>query len=165
MRAAGSSARGAIRLSPVMRLPRQRREAGFTLVELMIAIFVLLVGVLGSVALVDGANRTSSSTRAREGGTNLARDVFEAARLLKIGDVVSKTADFQSLLGSGSLADSSGAAGWQVSRRGFTYTIALTACAVDDGQDRAGTHDGSINWSSGSAAGASDAQDPHHRRI
>src|SRR2546421_507818 len=57
---------------------RDRREAGFTLVELMIAIMILLVGVLGSVALVDGANRTTAANKGREGATNVARDVIEA---------------------------------------------------------------------------------------
>ena len=45
-------------------------ERGFTLVEVMVAIMILLVGVLGVVSMVDGANAVTSKTKAREGGTN-----------------------------------------------------------------------------------------------
>ena len=42
-------------------------ESGFTLVEVMVAITLLLVGVLGTVTMIDGANAVTTRTKAREG--------------------------------------------------------------------------------------------------
>src|SRR4051794_35665443 len=98
MRANTSSSAHPRPIESVMRVSsRERREAGFTLVELMVAILVLLVGVLGSVALVDGANRSSASNRAREGGTNLARDVVETMRNIGIKQAVAVNADMATM--------------------------------------------------------------------
>ena len=45
--------------------------------------FILLVGVLGVVTLVDGANAVTSKTKAREGGTAIARSVIEVSRSIR----------------------------------------------------------------------------------
>ena len=55
-------------------------QRGFTIVEVMVAMAILLVGLLGTVAMIDGANATTASTRGREGATNLARELVEASR-------------------------------------------------------------------------------------
>jgi prepilin-type N-terminal cleavage/methylation domain-containing protein len=65
------------------RCPDPSSEHGFTLVEVLVAIVVLLVGVLGVVSLVDGANAVTSKTRAREGGTNVARTIIEISRSIR----------------------------------------------------------------------------------
>ena len=126
----------------------------------MIAIFVLLVGVLGSVALVDGANRTTAGNKAREGGTNLARDILETAHDLTIVQAATAGENLQAdLVALGAPADDDTAtAGWQVKRRNFTYTVTFTACAVDDNSgDGYGVHDSGVSWCSGSTAtGTSD---------
>ncbi len=44
-----------------------------TLIEVMVATMILLVGVLGTVTMIDGANATTSKTKAREGATHLGR--------------------------------------------------------------------------------------------
>ena len=65
-----------------MRTPSSPLAArgGFTLVEVLIAMTVLLVGVLGTLALIDRANATTVTTRSREGAVNVARELVEAAR-------------------------------------------------------------------------------------
>ena len=103
-----------------------------TLVELMIAIFVLLVGVLGSVALVDGANRGTASTRAREGATNLARDVIEGMHNIPIKQAVASGANLPATLSAGGVGGTVTGSVWKVSRRNFTYTVQVSACAMDD---------------------------------
>ena len=55
-------------------------ERGFTLIEVLVAIFLLLVGVLGVVAMIDGANAVTSKTKAREGANNVARSIVEVGR-------------------------------------------------------------------------------------
>ena len=51
-----------------------------TLVEVTVAMVILLVGVLGTVTMIDGANAVTSRTKAREGGTALARSILEIGR-------------------------------------------------------------------------------------
>ena len=62
------------------RLHLVRRDDGNTLVELMVASMVLVLGVLGAFALLDGANRTTVSNNGRIGATNLGRELLENAR-------------------------------------------------------------------------------------
>ena len=55
---------------------RASSQSGFTLIEVLVAMSILLVGVLGVVTLVDGANAVTSRTKAREGGNAIARSVI-----------------------------------------------------------------------------------------
>src|SRR4051794_37042671 len=57
-----------------------RDERGFTVIEILAAMLILLVGVFGTVSLIDGANATTASTKGREGATNLGRELVESAR-------------------------------------------------------------------------------------
>ena len=63
-----------------IRAPKLSDERGYTLVELLVAAFVLVVGMAGAFALLNGANRTTTNN-ARMGGTNLARELLEDARV------------------------------------------------------------------------------------
>ena len=49
--------------------------------------FILLVGVLGVVSMVNGANAVTSKTKAREGGTSIARSVIEVSRSIRYRDL------------------------------------------------------------------------------
>src|SRR3712207_5644631 len=104
-----------------MRIPSLTREDGFTVVEVMVAALILVVGVCGSVTLVDGANATTLSTRAREGATNLAREVVEDARSVSYADVAPGPLETRRRAKPG-LDASPGSGTWRVTRRGFTYT-------------------------------------------
>ena len=55
-------------------------ERGMTLVEVMAAMVILLIGVLGTLTLVQGSLSSTSRTTAREQATNLARDLVERSR-------------------------------------------------------------------------------------
>ena len=98
--------------------PSARDQRGFTLVEVMVAIFILLVGVLGVVSMVDGANAVTSKTRAREGGTNIARSVIEISRSVRYRDLTA-----QALLDEADVLTRSG----RTSIRGTDYTIHAAA--------------------------------------
>ncbi|MEA2409548.1 MAG: hypothetical protein QOC77_109, partial [Thermoleophilaceae bacterium] len=56
-----------------------RRQAGFTLVEVLVAMTLLLTAVLGLMSLTDSAAKTTTATKAREGAISLAREVREDA--------------------------------------------------------------------------------------
>jgi prepilin-type N-terminal cleavage/methylation domain-containing protein len=115
-------------------------DHGYTLIEVMAAMLVLLVGALGTVQMFEGASAATGRTRAREGGTNVTREVIEAIRSVSYPKVVdtSLATELQSQPG---LEDDSAAGGWQLRRRNLTYTIDVSVCMVDDNKDGLGVHD------------------------
>ena len=113
-------------------VPSVRDESGYTLVELLVAALVLVLGVLGSFALLDGANRTTVSNNARMGATNLAREILENARSIdydKLND-----AQIVDALQAKPGMNATGTP-WLVSRRGIQYTVETSVCTFDDPKD------------------------------
>jgi prepilin-type N-terminal cleavage/methylation domain-containing protein len=105
-------------------------DEGFTLVEIMVASFVLVVGMLGVLALLNGALRTTSVNIERVGATNIARQLVERTRGLDYDDMAGglvKTRLQAGGLGSGSP--------WTIESRGITYTITTSSCTYDDPAD------------------------------
>jgi prepilin-type N-terminal cleavage/methylation domain-containing protein len=137
--------------------PCMRDQRGFTLVEVMVAIFILLVGVLGIVSMVDGANAVTSKTKAREGGTNIARSVIEISRSVRYRDLTA-TALLAALDSRPGMEDTVPLdSGYTISTRGIDYDSTITVCSLDDPQDGLGSHTGPINFcpdSNALAAGA-----------
>ena len=110
-------------------------EAGFTIIEVLVAAFVLLVGVLGTLALIDASISVGQTSRSREAATNLTREIVETAREIDYDLLLTNTAPaaLQSIDG---LADAdTSTAGWQVRRRGVTYTLTVESCMFDDPKD------------------------------
>jgi type II secretory pathway pseudopilin PulG len=118
---------------------RLRGEDGFTLFETLIAAVVLIVGLTSLFGLLDTSLKASSATRAREGATNLAREILEDARTIPYGQI-SPPDIVKELQGMHGLANESGGATWQISRRGTTYTIKASECAIDDPKNGWGKH-------------------------
>lgn len=116
-------------------LRRPASEAGFTIIEVIVAAFVLLVGVLGTIALIDASISVGSTSRSREAATNLTRELVETAREVDYNLLLTNTAPvaLQSIKG---LEDKEPAtAGWQVPRRGDMYTLTVESCIFDDPKD------------------------------
>jgi prepilin-type N-terminal cleavage/methylation domain-containing protein len=139
-------------------------ERGFTLVEVLAAIAILLVGTLGVVALADGASDSTSRTRANEAANGLARDMLESVQGISYetltGDAIGTT-----LRARDGMADARGdLAGWQVVRRGVTYTVTTTLCVLDDPKDGMGAHD-STYCSDVGAAGTADVNPNDYKRV
>jgi prepilin-type N-terminal cleavage/methylation domain-containing protein len=116
-----------------------RSQQGFTVVEVMVAILLLLIGVLGAVALIDAANARTATNRAREAGTNLAREIVEATRGVRYDQLTPPTIVTE-LQAQPGLADAGAGAGWTIRRRGVTYTVTPNVCTVDDPADDSGAH-------------------------
>jgi prepilin-type N-terminal cleavage/methylation domain-containing protein len=125
-------------------------ERGFTIIEVMVAILVLLIGVLGTVKLIDGANAATVLTRDRVAGLSLARDVLEAARNVDYDQL--QCANGQSACSQGDLMigalqgrpglASLSPASWTVRRSGITYTVGpVKSCKVDETRDGLGSAD------------------------
>ena len=132
-------------ITPQMPVPAHRSQRGFTLVEVLVAIAILLVGMLGVVAMVDGANAVSGHTKAREGATNVARSVVEVGRAVPYR-TLTDTSLYDALESRPGLADALPLDGHQVRSRGFTYNVSVEVCSMDDPKDGLGIDDGTIDF-------------------
>lgn len=146
---------------------RLRAEGGFTIIEVTVAATLLVVGVLGVLTLLNGANKASASTKAREGATNLAREAIEAARAVPYPELTPSRLESE-LTAQPGLEDASGAAGWNVRRRGITYTISSNVCSVDDGTvatDGFGNHSGGSYCPDSTTTGTADSNPEDYKRV
>src|SRR5215212_5834569 len=117
---------------------RSTAQAGFTLIEVLVAMMILLVGVLGVVTLVDGANAVTSKTKAREGGTAIARSIIEVSRSIRYRDLTQASLE-AALETRPTLADSQpSVAGYTIRSRNIEYQLTLTVCSLDDPKDDLG---------------------------
>ena len=135
----------------------------------MVAIFILLVGVLGVVSMVDGANAVTSKTRAREGGTNIARSVIEISRSVRYRDLTAQ-ALLDELNARPGLEDVDPGTDYTMHARGLDYAATITVCSLDDPQDGLGDHNGPIAYCADSdvlAAGgtATDRNPDDYKRV
>jgi prepilin-type N-terminal cleavage/methylation domain-containing protein len=113
-------------------------ERGFTLIEVIVASVVLLVGILGVATIVNAANGSTTSTKAREQGLALARDLTEAARSARYQQLEPSTVvgKLKAMPGFSDV----GPSGWTIVRRGIRYTVSFGVCSVDDPSDGTGAH-------------------------
>jgi prepilin-type N-terminal cleavage/methylation domain-containing protein len=133
--------------------PRPRSgQSGFTLIEVLVAITLLLVGVLGTVAMVDGANAVTSKTKAREGANSVARSIVEVGRAVPYKNLTDSDL-FAALASRPGLNDTSAASAYTIESRGFHYDVTLQVCSMDDPKDDLGAHDGTIEFCPNSDVG------------
>jgi prepilin-type N-terminal cleavage/methylation domain-containing protein len=116
---------------------RLTEERGFTIVEVMAAVVILLVGSLGTLAMLDTANQRTRTADDRQKATALAREVVEAARgipyrELRPETVVSRLREDESLAGTS-------ASPWRVERDGTVLTLTASVCWLDEPADGLGS--------------------------
>jgi prepilin-type N-terminal cleavage/methylation domain-containing protein len=142
-------------------------QAGFTLIEVLVAMSILLAGVLAMLALFDRANAATVVDRQREGATSLAREITEGARGVPFDDLVntvSLNAELQAMPGLED--DSAGGGPYTVMRRGTAFTVVTSVCTVDDGKDGGGSRPSSTSFCPDStSAGTVDANPEDYRRV
>ena len=126
------------------------------------AVLILSVGSLGVATLIGRAATTTLETKAREGATNLAREVVEQTLSLPYSTVTPDqlTAALQA---KPALAPTGGYTGWTVLRRSIPYAVTVSECYVDDPLDGRGAHP--ANYCTGSASGTVDAQPIDYKRV
>ncbi|MDQ3632101.1 MAG: prepilin-type N-terminal cleavage/methylation domain-containing protein [Actinomycetota bacterium] len=119
-------------------------QAGFTIIETMVACMLLLVGMVATLTIVDQANSTTVKTRTREQATNLQRELVEAARSVSYDELtpngLSTAVSARPALGDASV----GTSGWTIRRRNATYTVSMGVCTVDDTRDGTGPHEANV---------------------
>jgi hypothetical protein len=117
------------------------REDGFTIVEVLVASVILLVGIMGVLGIVVQADGVSASNRAREQGVGLQREIIEAARSIPY-DQLTQTSIVSRIRLQPGLDDSTmTSTGWSYKRRNINYTVAVGTCSVDDSNDGTGPHE------------------------
>jgi type II secretory pathway pseudopilin PulG len=133
-----------------------RQDDGFTMIEALVATVILIVGLIGLLGLLDASVKASASTRAREGATSLAREIIEDARTIPYAQIIPTSIESQ-LQAMNGLTNATPGSGWHIERRGFSYTVAVKECAIDDPKDGlAKTHgstfcEGQQEWKAGEA--------------
>jgi Tfp pilus assembly protein PilV len=149
----------------VMRVPRRAgSEDGFTLVEVVVAAFILLVGVLGVLTLLNTASQNTYKTKVRDGGLSLAREVIEASRAVPYPDL-SQTTVLAQLQAQPGLEDANGGTVWQIQRRGITYTVSASVCSVDGATDGYGDHTGGTFCADSATTGTADKDPDDYKRV
>ena len=134
-------------------LARVKGERGFTLIEVMVTMLILVVGIAGAIAMIDGANARTLANKEREAANALTREVIEASRSVPYRQLTPNTA-LSTLQAIPGLADTTpSTTAWTVERRNQTYTITLSICSVDDNQDQLGNTTGGGFCTSNNAAG------------
>ncbi len=147
------------------RAHKLRRSDGFTLIETLVATMVLIVGVLATLGLYEGASKATVTTRSREGATSLARELVEGARGIPYDNLLSTSLipELQKLPG---LEDSAIGTGYTIQRRNTLYTITATVCTMDDGKDGGGPRPSGLSFCADStAADTADKNPEDYRRV
>lgn len=137
-------------------MKRIKRQAGFTIVETMVAASILMIGALGTLVMLDAVSKRSRTAANRQTGVGLVRDIVEAARQLPFrqvasGTIVSRLQQNANLRGNGSTTK------WQIKRGNATFTVKATVCGVDDPSDGSGSHAAGGFCPTGGATGMTDA--------
>ena len=147
-------------------------QAGMTIVETMVAAVILTAGVLGVLVMVETADKVNKTNRGREAATSLSRELLETARTTNYA-TIGDDDWFNSALasvngGNGSVSESGTSATTTVSRRGYTFTVTVNSCSVDDPKDNLKTGGGPYNWcpdSKATTSGAGDSQPEDMKRV
>jgi Tfp pilus assembly protein PilE len=115
-------------------------EDGFTIVEVMVAVVMLVVGVLAMLVMIEGSLSSTTRTTAREQATNLARDLVERARQVPYAQTTTSAAP-GAIAATLPETPSVSGTGFLVQRRNVTYAVTISACSIDDPADGAGVGD------------------------
>ncbi|MEA2374527.1 MAG: hypothetical protein QOD53_990 [Thermoleophilaceae bacterium] len=154
-------------------------DDGFTLLEVLVAMVVILVGVLGTVMLVDRANAGSSDNKARQQATAVARNLAETAQGLSYSTVTTSAGLATTMQSNGFPDWDTSTTGWQLCTSaigqvkvaggsctaGMVVSVTAAECSVDDPHDGSGVHAAGTNFCSDSAAGTADSNPDDYKRM
>jgi prepilin-type N-terminal cleavage/methylation domain-containing protein len=142
---------------------RLNEERGFTIVEMMFAVVVLLVGALGTLAMLDTANRHSRTAGDRQNATALARQVLETAKSIPYRDVAPGTL-VATLREDDALAGVSDSP-WRIERNNATFTLQVEVCWLDEPADGLGSRAPGHFCPGSGGGGTADGNSIDHKRV
>jgi Tfp pilus assembly protein PilV len=149
-----AATRGHFRAGFGSAIERSRRRLaaaeGITLIEVLVATFVLTVGLLSAFMMLTVNLHASADARAREGGVTLARQITEDARSIPYSQL-SSSGVISQLQAMPGLASASSGSTWTIVRRGLTYTVTASVSTLNDPKDTTGAVDikqvsATVNW-------------------
>jgi Prokaryotic N-terminal methylation motif len=138
-------------------LSRLTEERGFTIVEVMVAVVILMTGILGTLAMLDTASKRTRTSDDRQKATSLAREIVESAKGVPYREVSPSTIVAR-LREDASIAGSSGSP-WRVEREGTPFSIEAEVCWLDERADGLGSR-AAGGFCTGTAAGAAADNNP-----
>ena len=145
--------------------PGPPRESGFTIIEVMVAMLVMLVGVLGTIELINTAMTVGKTSRSREAATNLTREIVETAREVDYDIMLTATAPAALQARDGLADDNASTAGWQLTRRGVEYTVTVQSCIYDDPKDGNFGANTGTGYCPGLGSGTTDSNGDDYRKV
>jgi prepilin-type N-terminal cleavage/methylation domain-containing protein len=115
-----------------------RQEGGFTLIEILVALFVLVVGLAGILAMSLSGSRAAGYARHATEASVVGEDKIETLRMTPAAVMASGTdlVDARAAV----TVDGLFRRDWQVSWDGTLATIVVSVHWVDDGFDHAITY-------------------------
>jgi Tfp pilus assembly protein PilV len=123
---------------------RLSEQSGFTIVEILVAAVVLVVGLGGLLEMLVTADHAISTTRLRQEETSLAREVLEDSRGLSSAQLTPTTiaAALQPAVPQATLSSSNLVVTRAVSSSGSqtSFNISFNVCDLDDPSDGSGNH-------------------------
>jgi prepilin-type N-terminal cleavage/methylation domain-containing protein len=125
-----------------MAAARARRDDGMTIVEVVVAMVILLVGVLGVVPMLDTGNQVTGENLARDTASALVREQLEKARELAYSTLADPGAVAGALVPAIGDSEPAVAAVFTTRRRGIPYTTTISTCVLDDPSDGIGAATG-----------------------
>lgn len=131
-------------------------EDGFTIVEVMVALGLLVVSVLALLVMIQGSLASTSRTVAREQATNLAREIVERSRQVPYASTTT-TAAPAALAAALPEAPTVSGASFVVRRRNVDYAVTVRACSIDSPSDGAGVGDATFCDAPSSSTGPGSA--------
>lgn len=115
---------------------RKRTQAGFTMIEVMIAVLLTAIAVIGIVGLYRVQTRSSGYSRYSTEASVLAADKMEQLRTVAITGpstgAETGPIDARGQLGAGGIFDRS----WTITALGTQWKLEVTVQWDDDGQTR-----------------------------
>ncbi|MGN6188354.1 MAG: prepilin-type N-terminal cleavage/methylation domain-containing protein [Conexibacter sp.] len=149
-------------------------QGGFTIVEVLVAAVVLVVGLGGLLQMLVTADHAISTTRLRQAETSLAREVLEDARGLSSTQLTSTAiaSALQSTVPQATLSGSNLVVSRAVASSGTPtrFSIAFNACVLDSPSDGYGSHSsppasGGTWCPDVAASGTQDSNPEDYRRV
>lgn len=123
-------------------VPARTGESGMSLVEVMVAMVLLLIGMLGVISMLDTSNQVTRRNLARDTANSLAREQLERAREIAYADLADPAKVATALAPGVEGSDTPVSAVLTTTRRGVRYTTTITSCVLDDPIDGIGVAPG-----------------------
>lgn len=135
---------------------RVGQQDGFTLIEVLVAAVVLVVGLLALLGMLDVASKATQTNRVRQEGTNVAREAVEDVEALSYTQLARPSSIATALLPqlncapgspgypcatrSGSTVKVTRSTGTGGAGAGYAFNVTFTTCSLDDPSDGYGNH-------------------------